>query len=213
MIAPRRILVATGNPGKLREITAVLEGAFAGIAVPHVWLSLADLSPATPEPEETGVTFAENARLKARYYAARTGAWTLADDSGLEVDALDGAPGVRSARFADCPPDWPRSQADAANNRKLVELLRGVPAQRRTARFRCVLALADGDRILAEACGTIEGRIIDEPRGTGGFGYDPHFFVDALGCTTAELSPAQKNAVSHRGNAARGMAERLRALL
>ena len=197
-----QILLATSNPGKLREIRAVLEQGTHRIE----FVSLADLSTVPPEPAETGATFAANARLKAIYYSTRTGLRTLADDSGLEVDALGGEPGVRSARFAGVA-GRPRAEIDAANNRKLIERVRGIPADRRTARFRCVLALADGERIVAETEGTIEGRIIDEPRGGGGFGYDPHFFVESLGCTTAELSAADKNRVSHRGQALRKMAE------
>ena len=121
-------------------------------------------------------------------------------------------PGVRSARYAGVE-GRPRAEIDAANNRKLIERLREVPAERRTARFRCVLVLADGERILARAQGAIAGRIIDEPHGTGGFGYDPHFFVDRLGCTTAELSAEEKNRVSHRGSAVRAMAPLIADLL
>lgn len=220
------ILIATGNPGKAREIEAVLsvaerpgeaqsqiEAATTGLH--HIeWKSLKDLGRAIQEPEETGLTFADNAALKARHYSKATGLWTLADDSGLEVDALNGDPGVRSARFADeIPDDAPRAVRDPANNKKLIRLLSGVSDTQRTARFRCSLALADGDRILATADGAIEGRIVDTPRGDKGFGYDPHFLVMELGKTTAEIESTHKNEISHRGRALRVMCERLRALL
>jgi len=195
------VLIATGNPGKFREIVAELAGA------PARFLSLRDVPPIEP-CEETGETFEANAREKAVYYARRSGRLALADDSGLEVDALAGRPGVLSARYAGRPCD------DAANNRKLVEELHGVPAERRTARFRCAMALADpSGRILAETAGAIEGVIIDSPRGKNGFGYDPHFLVPALGRTTAELDPAHKNRISHRGQATRAMGDALRRLL
>jgi len=211
----REILIATGNPGKYREIVAVLAEPPAAGAGPVAvrWLGLADLGREIPEPHEDGVTFLDNAILKAAYYACAAGRWTLADDSGLEVDALGGAPGVISARFAGVNDGSPRAVVDAANNRKLIEMLRGVPAERRTARFRCVLALSDGERVLATADGAIEGRIIDEARGAGGFGYDPHFWVEALGKTTAELPAEEKNRISHRGQALRRMRERLAGLI
>ena len=201
------ILIATGNPGKAREIEAVLGESRASPVAPveiH-WKTLSDLPDPIHEPVETGDTFAANATLKSRYYARATGLWTLADDSGLVVDALDGAPGVFSARYADLPEGSSRRRRDEATNRKLIERLQGVPAEQRTARFRCVLALTDGDRVLATAEGAIEGRIIDEPRGEGGFGYDPHFLVPELGRTTAELRPDHKNRISHRGQALRAM--------
>ncbi|MCK6458027.1 MAG: RdgB/HAM1 family non-canonical purine NTP pyrophosphatase [Phycisphaerae bacterium] len=206
--APRRILIATGNPGKLREIVAVLTEPGAGDVLSRVeWLGLTDLPRHVPEPPETETTFAGNAAAKAMYYARETGLWTLADDSGLEVDALDGAPGVTSARYAGVAGE--RTVVDAANNRKLVAALAGVPAERRTARFRCALALCNGRRIVATAEGVVHGRIIDQPRGRGGFGYDPHFLIDELGRTTAELSAEEKNRVSHRGRAVREIRERL----
>jgi len=194
------VLVATGNPGKLREIREITAG------LPVSWRALGEF-PHVAEAVEDGDTFAENARRKARYYSLATGLWTLADDSGLEVDALGGAPGVHSAYFAGLPRD------DHANNRKLVAALAGVPAAQRTARFRCALALADGERILLEADGRVEGRIIDEPRGVNGFGYDPHFLVPELGRTMAELPAAEKNARSHRGAALRALLRQLEALL
>ncbi len=187
-VPPRTILIATTNRGKLREIEAVMRD------LPVVWTVLADLPP-MPECVEDGSTFEANAEKKALHYARLSGLWTLADDSGLEVDALGGEPGVRSARFAGEP------KSDARNNARLVALLSGVPPDRRTARFRCALALADGSRVLARAQGCVEGLIVDEARGKNGFGYDPHFLIPALGRTAAELDPEQKNRISHRGQA------------
>lgn len=195
----RRILIATANRGKLREIQAV----FADF--PAEWMTLADMPP-LPECVEDGATFEANARKKALHYAAAAGLWTLADDSGLVVDALDGAPGVRSARYSP-------SGRDADNNARLVAELAGVSEARRTARFVCCVALAAPGGVLATARGTIAGRIIDEPRGTNGFGYDPHFWVPELGATTAELPPEHKNRISHRGNALRALLPKLRTLL
>lgn len=157
-----------------------------------------------PQAVESGKTLEENAAIKASHYARLTRIVTLAEDSGLEVDALGGLPGVHSARFSG------RHGDDAGNNAKLVRMLRGVPPERRTARFRCVCALAGPGRLIATTTGAVEGRIIDEPRGTGGFGYDPHFWVDALGATTAELPREAKNRISHRGRAIRAMRARIR---
>ena len=209
------VLIATGNPGKAREIAAVLseKGPKSRGLRSLLWRTLNDLTSAIPEPNEGQTTFIGNASLKARHYSLASGLWTLADDSGLEVDALAGAPGVLSARFAELPDSATRQSRDLANNTKLIALLAGVPPDRRTARFRCALALADGQRILATAEGTIEGRIMDVPRGRGGFGYDPHFLVPHLGKTTAELSPSEKNRISHRGQALRLMRARLQDLL
>ena len=179
------ILLATNNPGKVREIREITAGW------PLVWRSLAEF-PGLPEAEEHGATFAENARLKALHYAGLTGLSTLADDAGLEVDALGGAPGVHSARYAGTPRD------DLANNRKLVANLAGVPLARRTARFRCAMAFVCDGRVALETTGAFEGLIIDDPRGTNGFGYDPHFLVFDLGLTGAELPSEQKHARSHR---------------
>ncbi len=198
--SPRTLLIATNNPGKLREIAALMTG------VPVRWVGLADL-PAMPECVEDGDTFEANAAKKALYYARLSGFWTLADDSGLEVDALDGKPGVHSARFAGEP------KSDARNNAKLIALLAGVPEERRTARFRCALALADGKAVLARARGTVEGRIVDDARGSNGFGYDPHFFVPSHGCTMAELPSDEKNRISHRGQALRALRDALPRLL
>jgi len=171
--------------------------------------------PPLDEPAETGETFAENARQKARYYARATGCWCLADDSGLAVDALGGAPGVRSARYAAerFGPDADRPARDAANTAKLLEAMRDVPDERRTARFVCHFALADPDRVLLDAGGQVEGIITRRPRGTNGFGYDPVFHVPSHGKTAAEMPPEEKNAISHRGRAARRFAEQLAAFL
>ncbi len=212
--AARAILIATGNPGKFREITALLSEDSAQPGHPRVcWRSLKDLGGDVAEPVEDGPTFAANAAIKARHYSRWSGLWTLADDSGLEVDALGGAPGVRSARYVGLPAGTPRGEADQANNRRLISELAGIPPERRSARFRCALVLADADRILATAEGIIEGGIIDEPRGSNGFGYDPHFLVPDLGMTTAELAALEKNRISHRGQALRSLREQLTALL
>jgi XTP/dITP diphosphohydrolase len=207
----RPILLASRNAGKVRELAAVL----APLGVRAVGLDEADPDGRIATPEETGRTFAENARQKARYYARAAGTWALADDSGLMVDALDGRPGVRSARYAaeDAPPGADRKAVDAANNARLLGELAGVDEEARTARFVCSLALSDGERILLEATGAFEGRIGREGRGENGFGYDPLFHVPDLGRTAAELPRAEKNAISHRGRAARELARRLPAVL
>lgn len=187
-----RLLLATKSAGKIAELRRMT------LAGSDEWVGL-DQFPAIAESPETGETFAENARQKALYYSAATGLPALADDSGLEVDALAGAPGVHSAYYAGHPRD------DARNNQKLVADLRGVPDARRGARFVCAMALAAGGRVLLESRGTVEGRIIDAPRGRNGFGYDPHFLIVERGLTTAELSPDEKSAISHRGQALRAM--------
>ncbi len=189
-----RLLLATNNAGKLRELRQMTAGTDVE------WVGLADF-PHVPEAVEDGHTFAENARKKALFYAEATGLVALADDSGLEVDCLGGLPGVDSAYYAGKPRDY------AANNRKLVGAVRDVPPQRRTARFHCVMVLARGGAVLAETHGKFEGLIVDEPRGVNGFGYDPHFYVPALGRCAAELSSDTKNAISHRGQALRLMLE------
>lgn len=193
------LLLATRSAGKVRELRALCAGD------EWSWVGL-DAFPDLAEPEEAGATFAENARLKALYYARCTGMGALADDSGLCVDALGGAPGVHSARYAGTPRD------DAANNRKLVQALAGVPDERRTARFVCAMAFAEPGRVLLETDGRVEGRIVDAPRGTNGFGYDPHFYFPPAHRTLAELSPDEKNSVSHRSRALRAMLARLREL-
>lgn len=200
MVNRRKLLIATTNPGKLREIRRVFADLDVELAGLEAW-------PGLPEPVEDGHTFEDNARIKARHYASLSGLWTLADDSGLEVDALGGRPGVNSARFAG------PEQDPAANNAKLIAELRGVPAEQRTARFRCALALADGSGVLASASGVFEGVIIDRPRGTNGFGYDPHFLVPNFGLTAAELLPEHKNDISHRGQALRAIRPQIEALL
>jgi XTP/dITP diphosphohydrolase len=176
--------LATGNAGKVRDFRAL------GLPV-EAMAGFASL----PAIEETGGTFEANARLKAEHYSRFTGDCVLADDSGLEVEALGGAPGVRSARFAGGHGD------DAANNRLLLERLQGVPEDRRRARFVCVLAVARQGVTLATFRGTAAGRILEEPRGAGGFGYDPLFYSPAAGATFAELPPERKGAFSHRGQA------------
>ena len=186
------LLIATSNPGKLREIEAV----FAGIPLHFENLSQHPDLPATVEDADT---FMVNAEKKALHYAEQTGLPALADDSGLEVDCLGGRPGVRSARFAGSHGD------DQANNAKLIELLRDVPFEERSARFHCAIVVADCGAVLARAEGAIEGLIIDEPRGENGFGYDPHFLLPDLGKTTAELAPEHKNRISHRGRALRSI--------
>jgi XTP/dITP diphosphohydrolase len=195
----RRIVLATRNRGKLREVVTVLAG------IPAELVTLDDYA-GLPDAVEDADTFAENAAKKALHYAGLTRQWALADDSGLEVDALDGAPGVRSARYAGKQGD------DSANNAKLIANLRGVPAEQRTARFRCCVALADEGAVLATAAGVFEGLIVDEPRGHNGFGYDPHFFVPAYGMTAAQMPPELKNAVSHRARALMALRTQLAAL-
>lgn len=183
-----RIVVATGNSGKLQELETMLGPL--GVEIK----SMADY-PDIPEVVEDGETFAENAAKKARVVAGATGEVALADDSGLEVDFLDGSPGVYSARFAGEEKD------DRANNEKLLRLLEGVPPEKRRARFRCVVALAlPGGRVVTTE-GVCEGVIGDRPRGEGGFGYDPLFYVPRLGKTFAQLDMAEKNLISHRGKA------------
>lgn len=207
------ILLATGNPGKAREMREILAGAepretAADSAAPARWRCLTEFASAGwPEPIEDGDTFRANAEIKARHYARLSGLWTVADDSGLVVDALNGEPGVRSARYAGEP------KSDQANNRLLVQRLAGVPRERRTARFCCVVVLSDGERVLAWAEGTVEGLIVDEPRGVNGFGYDPHFWVPSAGMTMAEMSPDAKHAISHRGQALRRLRDQLPFLL
>ena len=167
------------------------------------------------EPAETGATFAENARQKALYYARATGLWCLADDSGLVADALDGEPGVHSARYAAerFGPDADRRQRDAANTAKLLEALENVPDDRRTARFICHLALAEPGRMLLETTASVEGVITAAPKGENGFGYDPVFLVPRFGRTIAEMPADLKNSLSHRGQAARQLAGLLARML
>jgi len=174
-------------------------------------IGLDELETVPEEPDEDGVTFEANARIKAIAYARATGRVSLADDSGLEVDALGGEPGVRSARWSGV--EGEREVRDAANNRKLVESLRAVPEADRAARFVCAMCLASPDgTVLAETRGTFDGTVILEPRGGNGFGYDPYLLLPDEDRTSAELSPAEKNARSHRGVATRAMAPLIEAL-
>lgn len=188
------VYCATGNPGKLREFR--LEAEQSGIQVETV-PGLAGM----PACEETGATFEANAILKAEYYGRNGPGMLFADDSGLEVDALGGAPGVYSARFAG--PD----ASDDANNQLLLKRLRGVTG--RSARFVCVIALVDGGRPLRTFRGVVEGAILEEPRGPNGFGYDPLFYYPPFGCSFGEAAPERKLAVSHRGEALRALFRRL----
>jgi len=192
-VAGGRLLVATTNAGKLREIRDLLADA------PITLVSLADVRPIA-EPEETGATFQENARLKARYYAAHARMPTVAEDSGLEIDAIDGEPGVRSARFLGPDASYP------ARFEEITRRLAAVPYAPRTARFVCALALVDEGRVLFETTGTIEGEIADRPRGDGGFGYDPIFYYPPYGATLGEVSQDAKLRVAHRGQAFRALA-------
>lgn len=200
-----KILVATRNAGKLREYAELLSGLTAG-GHPVEWVSLADLGIVT-EVEETGETFEANARLKAAAYAKESGLLTLADDSGLVVDALDGAPGVRSARYGGPGLD------DAGRYQLLLQNLAGVPDDQRAARFRCVVALCTPGGELRTADGACEGRIAQAPRGEHGFGYDPVFYVVERGKTMAELPPAVKNRISHRARALEAIRPALEGIL
>lgn len=193
----KRLLIATTNQGKLREIRELLRD------VPVDLASLNDIEE-VPAPEETGETFAENARLKARYYAAHAGLPTVAEDSGLVIDALDGEPGIHSARFL-----WP----DATYPERFAEISRRLaerPTAPRSARFVCALAVVDAGDVVFEATGIIEGEVADRPRGDRGFGYDPIFFYPPYGTTLAEVLQDAKLAVAHRGQAFRQLAGWLR---
>lgn len=190
-----KLLIATKNHGKAKEFAEMLSGTGGAIE----WIDLAGLTNDPGEVDETGHTFRANACLKASQYAQRTGFWTIADDSGLEVDAIGNKPGVYSARWAAM---HDAGKGDADNNRLLLTQLQDVPDEQRTGRFVCVLALSDPKgRIVLTARETVEGRILRAPRGGNGFGYDPLFLVQSLGKTTAELSPDEKHAISHRGKA------------
>jgi XTP/dITP diphosphohydrolase len=197
------LYAATTSQGKLRDFRTAAEAHALSIE-PLPGLKT------IPAPEENGLTFAENARLKAVYYSRfAPGELIVADDSGLEVDALGGAPGVRSARFAadsgltDSPDA--NDNTDVWNNIVLLQRLVGVPPCRRTARYRCVLAAARDGQVAHSAEGTVEGLILESPRGTGGFGYDPLFYLPALGLTMAELDLGTKHTLSHRGRAIAAM--------
>jgi len=193
----KRLVLASGNAGKLREIAALLDELGYELHAQSEF--------GVGAVAETGTTFVENAIIKARHAAQQTGLPALADDSGIEVDALDGAPGVYSARFAGA------GASDAANNALLVEKLREVPAALRGARYRAVIVLmrhaADPAPLICE--GSWEGIIQLQPAGEGGFGYDPYFYLPGLGCTSAELSAVDKNRLSHRGQALAELKRRL----
>ena len=195
-----RVVLATGNAGKIREFAELL-GPLGFEFIPQSQFGI-------DPPEETGDTFVANALLKARYAASRTGLPAMADDSGLEVDALGGAPGVRSARYAG------EGAGDTANLEKLLYAMRGVDESARSARFRCVIALVrdaqDAAPVLGQGCW--EGRILDAPRGNGGFGYDPIFAPVGQIRSVAELSSLEKHAASHRGSALRDLVRQWRAL-
>ncbi len=193
----RRLVVASANPGKLRELRALLAG------LPFELLSLADLK--LPSPEETGSSFLANAMLKARHAATLSGSAAVADDSGLEVDALNGAPGIYSARYAGLDAD------DRSNNAKLMSALNGIAREQRRARYCCALVFVDPAQAAAPLVtqAVWDGIILESPRGAGGFGYDPYFWLPDLGKTAAELDPAEKNRLSHRGKALRALREQL----
>lgn len=196
----RKLVIATRNAKKFEEIAAIL----AGLDVQVVPLSAFEGIEPVPE---TGETFEENARAKALGYARATGEWALADDSGLEVDALGGQPGVYSSRWGG------QEGNDLLNNRKLIESLIHHPRLSWTARYRCVVAVATPEQVLLVAEGACEGRITDRPAGSNGFGYDPYFYLDARRKTMAELAPGVKNRLSHRFKALRKLRGRLEKLL
>ena len=196
----KRVVIATRNRGKIRELQALLEDL--GVEL----VSVAEME-GVPEVVEDGATFLENARKKAVEVARATGLPAIADDSGLEVDALQGRPGIYSARYAG------QGASDRDNYMKLLKELEGVPEEKRTARFRCVMvaALPDGTFIWTD--GTCEGLIAEEPKGSQGFGYDPVFYLPDRGRTMAEISKEEKNAISHRGKAMRRLKEKLKDFL
>jgi XTP/dITP diphosphohydrolase len=190
----RRIVLATGNAGKLKEIREIFSGIDVGI------VAQSDFD--TPEAIEDGLSFVENAIIKARNAAAHTGLPALSDDSGIEVDALNGEPGIHSARYAG---------NDESNIQRLLRELDGLPDSKRTARFQCVMVYLRhaNDPVPVIAQGAWEGRILQAPQGEGGFGYDPVFYVPERGCSAAELSSEDKNTLSHRGKALRHMLDAL----
>ncbi len=196
----RTLVIATRNRKKFEEMAAILAGLDVALKLLEEFGDVATVP-------ETGGTFEENARAKALGYAKATGEWALADDSGLEVDALGGKPGVLSSRWGG------QEGNDARNNRALLEALAEHPEETWTARYRCVAALATPDRVLLVTEGSFEGRITDRPAGSNGFGYDPYFWVPEYGRTMAELAPETKNRLSHRGQALEAMKEGLRKLL
>ena len=186
-----QLYAATSNPGKLREFRLAADGR------PDIRIDLLPGFSEIPPPLETGLIFEENAVLKARYYARHASGLVFADDSGLEVDALGGAPGVVSARFAGF------GATDAANNRVLLETMAGI--QPRSARFVCVIALVEKEEVRGVFRGSVAGDLTKEPRGSAGFGYDPLFYYPPFGCTFGEVTPDRKLSVSHRGQALRAL--------
>ncbi len=200
----KTILVATTNAGKLKELGEMLD-------MDAEFKSLADY-PGVPEVEEDGDTFETNAAKKALGYAKATGLWTIADDSGLVIDALDGAPGVHSARFSG-EKSSDKTLIDHKNIEKVLELLEGVPTEKRTGRFVCSICLASPEKVLIQTEGTVEGIITEAEKGTGGFGYDPIFLIKGMNKTAAELSADEKNKVSHRGNSIAKLKPALKQLL
>jgi XTP/dITP diphosphohydrolase len=208
--APIDIVVASGNPHKVQEISAIF--AQEGLGEWVRFLSLSDVGGPFVEPAETARTFQENARIKAVAYAALTHRMVLADDSGLQVDALGGEPGVDSAIWAG--EHGTREQRDARNNEKLMTVMRKVKEGDRAARFVCYMCLADAaGQVIAQTRGVCEGSIAESPKGVGGFGYDAYFLVGAMNVTSAQLSSEEKNKVSHRGHATRLLADELRAFV
>jgi len=197
---PRTLVIATRNRKKFEEIAAILEPL-------HVALKSLDDFAAVPPVAETGETFEANARAKASAYARATGEWALADDSGLQVDALGGRPGIRSSRWGG------QEGNDRLNNETLLRALAGHPKETWTARYRCVIALATPDRVLAVTEGVCAGCITDSPAGSNGFGYDPHFYLPELGRTMAQIPPEMKNRLSHRARALAAMKAQLEKLL
>jgi XTP/dITP diphosphohydrolase len=203
-----RLFAATTSQGKLRDFRTAADAH--GIVIE----TLPGLDSITP-PEENGTTFEDNAKLKAVYYSQfAPGELVLADDSGLEVDALNGAPGVRSARYAADAglvdsPDAPMDNTDVWNNMLLLQRMASVPEAGRTARYRCVLAAARDGQVMKTAEGAVEGAILQAPRGTGGFGYDPLFLLPELDCTMAEISLETKLTLSHRGRAIEAMLQKI----
>ncbi len=200
MKPPELIIIGTRNAHKIEEINDKLRG------LPLEFKGL-DAYPDAPEIVENGETLLENAIKKAGELARATGEWVMADDSGLEVDALGGAPGVLSARYAGVHGDY------EGNNRKLLREMAGIPTGKRTARFRCIIALAKpGGEIAFTVEGTVEGLIAEEPKGKHGFGYDPVFYLPDRGCTVAELTLEEKNQISHRARAVNAFRKRLLSL-
>lgn len=197
----QEVIVATSNKGKIQEIREILSPLSLKL------VSMGDFFQTSVEIDETGSTFTENALIKADWVFEKSGLWALADDSGLEVDCLNGKPGVYSARFAG------ENAGPTENNRKLLEQMQNVPAENRTARFRCVMILKTGPNTYLQSDGVCEGRIGFEPVGTQGFGYDPLFIPDGFDRTFAQLSSFEKHQLSHRGKALKILMEKLNAIL